>query len=318
MGKHFRRVVTTLTPLAILVAYLLTHDVPTALDQADKSAAEIARTIGFSEPWEHMARYVWEHPFLALVGVVLLLALGAGASWLLEWAYARWKRRNEGTIEGWLRYHERQKASPPKPATGGYRLTDESLAGLERVARGVEAAGIGSKTARRRQEPAPQPSIWDVIQQRTPKPPSLLDQMVEGKIGTPEDELTRKAAARTAYEMRKLTGGIGDPIAFGARLLDEDARASAEAAQRSRRRALIAKGRDVVIRWRTSDRSQPFEIFASQDRDYLDVQPHLGDEYQRERIRDADNIIYGPEHDELRVAALLQELTRLQREWNLE
>jgi len=86
---------------------------------------------------------------------------------------------------------------------------------------------------------------------------------------------------------------------------------------KERRRALIAKGRDVVIRFRTSG-EQGFEQFASRDRDYLDIQPHLGDKYQAERSRAADRIIYGPEHDELRIAALLQELTRLQKEWNLD
>lgn len=85
-----------------------------------------------------------------------------------------------------------------------------------------------------------------------------------------------------------------------------------------RRRDLIAKGRDVVHHWRASDRSEPFEIFASKDRGYLDIQPHLGHDYQVERSRAADRIIYGPEHDENRVAALLQELARLAREWNVE
>lgn len=84
------------------------------------------------------------------------------------------------------------------------------------------------------------------------------------------------------------------------------------------RRDLIEKGRDVVHRWRTSDRSEPFEIFASKDRGYLDIQPHLGHEYQAGRSRAAERIIYGPEHDENRVAALLQELARLAKEWNLE
>lgn len=82
------------------------------------------------------------------------------------------------------------------------------------------------------------------------------------------------------------------------------------------RRALIAKGRDVVHRFRTSGEAG-FEKFASQDRGYLDIQPHLGDEYQAERTRAADKIIYGPEHDELRAAALLRELVRLEKEWKL-
>lgn len=38
------------------------------------------------------------------------------------------------------------------------------------------------------------------------------------------DSLSQAAADRAAYEMRKLTGGIGDPVAFGARLLEKDKR----------------------------------------------------------------------------------------------
>jgi hypothetical protein len=288
MAKEPNRVGTAAKWTASVGGALVIVAVQTPPDVAASNAALwVQKITGYLPDWPH-----WVDVLATVIGVLLLLTP------LIVWLWRKWRNR-PGTIDDWLRSSKRPDSSA---------LTDEDL-----------AAGIGSKASRRRQKASPQPSIWDVIEDRQRAGrPTILDQMIDGKIGTPQDELIRKAAARTAYEMRKLTGGIGDPIAFGARLLDEDARASAEAAQRSRRRALIAKGRDVVIRWRRSDRSQPFEIFASQDRDYLDVQPHLGDEYQRERIRDADSIIYGPAHDENRVAALLQELTRLQKEWNLD
>lgn len=85
---------------------------------------------------------------------------------------------------------------------------------------------------------------------------------------------------------------------------------------KARRQALIAKGRDLVHRFRTSG-SEGFERFASHDRDYLDIQPHLGDKYQAERLRDAERVMYGSEHDDYRSAMFLKELARLEEEWKL-
>jgi hypothetical protein len=85
-----------------------------------------------------------------------------------------------------------------------------------------------------------------------------------------------------------------------------------------RRRALIAKGRDVVHRWRTSDRSLAFEIFASQDRDYLDVQPYLGDEYQAERSTRQRTAYLVDDVEDYFAGQLARELHRLAKEWGLE
>lgn len=87
---------------------------------------------------------------------------------------------------------------------------------------------------------------------------------------------------------------------------------------KERLRALIAQGRDVVHRWRTSDRSQPFEIFASKDRDYLDVQPYLGDEYQARRSRRGRTAVFGANDiEDYYAGQLLRELARLERESEL-
>ena len=104
---------------------------------------------------------------------------------------------------------------------------------------------------------------------------------------------------------------------------DEDHRQHADWVNRpqeeaERRRELIAKGRNVVHRFRQAGVDQDFEIVASQDRDYLDIQPHLGDEYQRWRTRTASTIFQtlggGGDH---RAAIFLRELARLEKEWGL-
>ncbi|HEX4738315.1 MAG TPA: hypothetical protein VH331_12215 [Allosphingosinicella sp.] len=85
------------------------------------------------------------------------------------------------------------------------------------------------------------------------------------------------------------------------------------------RRTLIAKGRNLVHRFRTSV-SADFERFASHDRDYLDLQPHLGDDYQAWRARNAGTIFQelgGDGGDDYRAAMLLRELARLEKEWGL-
>jgi hypothetical protein len=111
---------------------------------------------------------------------------------------------------------------------------------------------------------------------------------------------------------------VYDEQLINSQMEHEEQRARLAAASKTKARGnLIAKGRDVVHRWRTSDRSDPFEIFASKDRGFLDVQPHLGNEYQAERIRDSERIIYGAEHDDYRSAMLLRELARIEKEWGL-
>lgn len=88
-------------------------------------------------------------------------------------------------------------------------------------------------------------------------------------------------------------------------------------ASQQRRREVIAKGRDVVLRFRQAGELEGFEEFASKDRDYLDIQPHLGDEYQAERIRNARRATATADGRDYRAAMLLRELARLEKEWGL-
>lgn len=102
-----------------------------------------------------------------------------------------------------------------------------------------------------------------------------------------------------------------------ARVEFEASKAAERVEARKRRQELIAKGRDVVLRFRQAGEHQGFEEFASKDRDYLDIQPHLGDEYQAERSRNARRATATADGSDYRAAMLLRELARLEKEWGL-
>lgn len=68
--------------------------------------------------------------------------------------------------------------------------------------------------------------VWPAHVIKGPTSLSHAVEHVRARIETEKplvDRLSQEARERSAYEMRKLTGGIGDPVAFGARLLDDDA-----------------------------------------------------------------------------------------------
>lgn len=89
-------------------------------------------------------------------------------------------------------------------------------------------------------------------------------------------------------------------------------RAAAEISDKNRHSTIIAKGRDIVTRFRSENPSEAFEIFARRQRDYLDIQPHLGDAYQAWVVRNADRNVSSIADGEF-----LRELARLEREWGL-
>lgn len=134
---------------------------------------------------------------------------------------------------------------------------------------------------------------------------SLSDAEIRG-IETMLGDVGRGVNEGRELALRMMTSPASEPPPFLYKYVENRAET---------RRELIAKGRNVVYRWRRSDRSQPFEIFASQDRDYLDVQPQLGAEYQAERTGRTLHITEAGE--DYRSAMLLHELDRLEREWGL-
>jgi hypothetical protein len=194
----------------------------------------------------------------------------------------------------------RAEAKPEASSKKGETIRERALKVAQEAEEALTRAVIGNSSLR----PPPQPVA--------PPSTSSDDRYYREALA----KLEAPARARAAMLARRIGAQIGDPVAMGEHLLEQDARKAAKEAKKEQRRALIEKGRNVVHRFRQSG-EQGFEKFASRDRDYLDVQPHLGDEYQAERSRAADRIDYGPEHDDYRAAMLLRELARLEKAWDL-
>ncbi len=86
--------------------------------------------------------------------------------------------------------------------------------------------------------------------------------------------------------------------------------------QREHRRNLIASGRDLVQRYRDEGMPEPFGAFVVRQRPYLDIQPHLGNDYVRDKIIRAERPDTPAKRD-LDSADFLQELRRLEEHWEL-
>jgi hypothetical protein len=117
----------------------------------------------------------------------------------------------------------------------------------------------------------------------------------------------RVDAEAVARKLRRDTGVEEDPEAISEAIERERERLTAE-----HRRDLIAKGRDLVHRFRTESPDDIFETFARRQRDFFDIQPHLGDEYQRWVIRNAERDV-----SLIADGEFLRELARLEKEWGL-
>lgn len=114
-----------------------------------------------------------------------------------------------------------------------------------------------------------------------------------------------RAREQADYEARKIPGSLGDPVTTGTAPLEDDKRDAI-------RRALISKGRDIVARFRAECPSDTFETFARRQREFFDIQPHLGEEYQKRVIRNADRDVSSTADGDF-----LRELRRLGTEWGL-
>lgn len=76
MAHPLRTAVAWLLLPGTLGGFLLTHDIPAALQQADRSAGAIASALGIRDPWPHMASYVWGHPIAAILAFLLIVSVG--------------------------------------------------------------------------------------------------------------------------------------------------------------------------------------------------------------------------------------------------
>ena len=86
---------------------------------------------------------------------------------------------------------------------------------------------------------------------------------------------------------------------------------------RERKRALIANGRDLVHRYCESEQVENFEVYIRRDRGYLDLQPYLGEDYQRSVIRHPRAVVLTDDGSSYGAAMFLRELARLEKEWGL-
>jgi hypothetical protein len=89
-----------------------------------------------------------------------------------------------------------------------------------------------------------------------------------------------------------------------------------KAKQESARRVLIANGRDLVQRYRDNGMQEPFVAFLAKQRSYLDIQPHLGNDYVRDKIICAERPDTPTKRD-WDSAEFLRELARLEKGWGL-
>jgi hypothetical protein len=93
MRIRFVAILRALALPAGLGAYLLTHDIPTVLGQADKSAEQILGAFGVQNPNDHLATYIWQHPRAVILVVIVLLAASEILLWGLEAAVKSLLRR---------------------------------------------------------------------------------------------------------------------------------------------------------------------------------------------------------------------------------
>ena len=196
-----------------------------------------------------------------------------------------------------------------------------SLEIRERLARGElrarGAKGVGFSNPDRPTEEIP-PSYWiyGFIQ---PHGEIAMADPNHGTAGNPTGRDTYLRVVISSGDLADIwpRSSATEPSALASfvephRKLFEASKAAADEGTRKRREELIAKGRDIVTRFRAEKPSEPFEIYARRQREYLDVQPHLGDEYQRWVIRNANRDV-----SLIADGEFLRELRQLEEEWGL-
>ncbi|HET9639732.1 MAG TPA: hypothetical protein VFP12_11035 [Allosphingosinicella sp.] len=97
----------------------------------------------------------------------------------------------------------------------------------------------------------------------------------------------------------------------------KEKRRKAGRAFQDKRRDLIASGRDLAHRFREDKPIEHWENWVRKQRAYMDIQPHLGDEYQAWVIRNARTVHLTNDGSSYPEAMFLRELARLEKEWGL-
>jgi hypothetical protein len=133
-----------------------------------------------------------------------------------------------------------------------------------------------------------------------------------------EDRLSREATARARYEMRKITGGIGDPVAMGARLLDRDVTDADKRTRQEHRRELISICRYIAVEYAKSGEEESFAAHLEGHTEYLEIRRFLSADFMSKL--NAPRTIYLQDDNSrlpVLVAMFLEEIDRLEGEWDL-
>lgn len=84
MQRHISRVVRWVWLPAFAVVAVLGSDMDQAIMHADKNIHTILTNVGWENPPEQLATYVWTNPVTALLVWAMIFVGGAGLSWCIE------------------------------------------------------------------------------------------------------------------------------------------------------------------------------------------------------------------------------------------
>lgn len=92
MWKHISRIGGGAVVAAAFAVALLVTDIPAALEQADKSFAFIAQSLGFSNPPVDFVSQAWGQPGVVLSVFAVVFAIGVLLSWGIEKLWLRFAK----------------------------------------------------------------------------------------------------------------------------------------------------------------------------------------------------------------------------------
>ena len=87
MQKHFKRVGGGILSICALGIGLLMTDIPTALEQADKSFLFMAKSFGYQNPPADFITTASSHPWVVIIFFAVVFFIGVGISWGVEFLW---------------------------------------------------------------------------------------------------------------------------------------------------------------------------------------------------------------------------------------
>lgn len=233
---------------------------------------------------------------------------------------------------------------------GGYQLTEENLAGLERVADGMNArsADFGTNVHGRIEEQEGEVGAYEAVLERQRLVVRAKAQLMTDRLSSRNWSMMEpgRSARHDSYlaamwdaeerghfldETHRSTFmpmGKGAPRDLPGDTIAELQRNVIEYKEKrrqadleyetKRRRELIKTGRDLAFGYCHGDQGDTFREYLEGQRGYADIRPHLSDDYKRklEARRTAYVDPDGAKYPTL-VKWFLDELDRLEKEWRL-